>query len=90
MEFENLHQRVDWLTEKLEGHSSSNDRVAALEARVATLETRLAAADGLARAAMAEIKEHESETNTMSQPETPAMEAPHGQIDNQGTSSLAG
>lgn len=86
MEFENLHQHVAWLTDELAKITGSSN----LESRVATLESRVTAADNLARVAMAEIKEHEAETNTLSQPVAPVMEAPHGQVDNQETSGPAG
>lgn len=67
MEFANLHEHVAWLTgefsaleEKFAGKSVGE--LEALEARVAALETRLSTATNLAKAAMAEIKEHEAET----------------------------
>lgn len=76
MEFENLHQHVAWLTDELAKITGSSN----LESRVATLESRVAAADNLARVAMAEIKEHEAETNTLSQPAMPVMETTDGKI----------
>ena len=72
MEFENLHDHVAWLTKEFEamkGGAAAEKpmgELESLEARVATLESRLAAADNLAKAAMAEIKHHEESTDGQS------------------------
>lgn len=88
MEFENLHDHANWLTSEIEALKARlSGGGSDLEARVTKLEGRVSAADNLARVAMAEIKEHEAETNTLTQPTT---EATDGKANDQGTSEAAG